>query len=167
MLVVPAPKKEFELTITKTGQLREFLNIAYSMGIKKLIVVVNKMDATSPPYSQVRSQQRVKLDLWNRLFYVWVFFLVFFSNWESSYKHYKKINLRQTVWTLLARVSNRSKLLPTSFTARISYTFLLSLPQSNVKIYWNGQYFLSNSILMKTIVIFYDIKPIFFSLICR
>ncbi|XP_061172013.1 elongation factor 1-alpha 1-like [Saccostrea echinata] len=61
VLVVPAPKKEFELSITKTGQLREYLNIAYSMGVKKLIVAVNKMDATSPPYSQIEYNSCIHL----------------------------------------------------------------------------------------------------------
>lgn len=123
-MVVPAPKKEFELTITKTGQLREFLNIAYSMGIKKLIVVVNKMDATSPPYSQVRSQQRTWI--YEIVFYVLVFVCVLFKLRKlTNHKHYIKINLRQTVYTLFARVSNRSKLLATRFNCQDLLAFPL------------------------------------------
>ena len=44
---------EYEAGVTRTGQTREHLLIAYTMGVKQLIVVVNKMDTTAPPYSQV------------------------------------------------------------------------------------------------------------------
>lgn len=48
-----AKEGEYEVGVTKHGQTREHLLLAYTMGVKQLIVVVNKMDVTSPPYSQV------------------------------------------------------------------------------------------------------------------
>ena len=53
ILVVSAKEGEYEAGVTKTGQTREHLLLAYTMGVKQLIVVVNKMDVTKPPYSQV------------------------------------------------------------------------------------------------------------------
>lgn len=38
----------------KNGSPLEHVNIAYKMGVKHLIVAVNKMDATEPPYSKTR-----------------------------------------------------------------------------------------------------------------
>ena len=54
ILVVSAKEKEFEEGVTHDGQTREHLQLAYAMGVKQLIVVVNKMDVTKPPYSQVK-----------------------------------------------------------------------------------------------------------------
>ncbi|XP_060556088.1 elongation factor 1-alpha-like [Ruditapes philippinarum] len=54
ILVVSAKEKEFEEGVTHDGQTREHLQLAYAMGVKQLIVVVNKMDVTKPPYSQKR-----------------------------------------------------------------------------------------------------------------
>jgi elongation factor 1-alpha len=54
ILVVSAKEKEFEEGVTHDGQTREHLQLAYAMGVKQLIVVVNKMDVTKPPYSQVQ-----------------------------------------------------------------------------------------------------------------
>ena len=44
---------EYERGVTKHGQTREHLLVAYTMGVKQLIVVINKMDVTNPPFSQV------------------------------------------------------------------------------------------------------------------
>ena len=54
ILVVSAKNGEYEAGVTKHGQTREHLLLAYTMGVKQLIVVVNKMDVTNPPFSQVR-----------------------------------------------------------------------------------------------------------------
>ena len=54
ILVVSAKDGEYEAGITRNGQTREHLLLAYTMGVKQLIVVVNKMDVTKPPYSQVQ-----------------------------------------------------------------------------------------------------------------
>ncbi|XP_048209958.1 elongation factor 1-alpha 1-like isoform X2 [Perognathus longimembris pacificus] len=58
VLIVAAGVGEFEAGISKNGQTRELL--AYTLGVKQLIVGVNKMDSTEPPYSQKRYEEIVK-----------------------------------------------------------------------------------------------------------
>ena len=53
-MIVAAPTGEFEAGISKEGQTREHALLAYTMGVKQLIVVVNKMDATVPAFSEAR-----------------------------------------------------------------------------------------------------------------
>ena len=48
---------EFEAGISKNGQTRERALLAYTLGVKQLIVGVNKMDSTEPPYSQSRFEE--------------------------------------------------------------------------------------------------------------
>merc|ERR1711951_281290 len=48
---------EFEAGISKNGQTREHALLAYTLGVKQLIVGVNKMDSTEPPYSQARFEE--------------------------------------------------------------------------------------------------------------
>ncbi|WP_411022868.1 GTP-binding protein [Salmonella sp. s51228] len=52
VLVVPAGQGEFETSISKQGQTREHALLAYTLGVKQLIVVVNKMDTCQ--YQEVR-----------------------------------------------------------------------------------------------------------------
>jgi len=52
ILVVSAATGEFESSVARAGQAREHLLVAKSMGVKQLIVAVNKMDATNPPYER-------------------------------------------------------------------------------------------------------------------
>ncbi|MEM3182810.1 MAG: translation elongation factor EF-1 subunit alpha [Fervidicoccaceae archaeon] len=59
ILVVSARKGEFEAGMSPEGQTREHLLLAKTMGIDQIIVAVNKMDATEPPYSQERFKQVV------------------------------------------------------------------------------------------------------------
>merc|ERR1712198_194089 len=55
VLIVAAGTGEFEAGISKDGQTREHALLAYTLGVKQLIVGVNKMDTTSPaPYSEAR-----------------------------------------------------------------------------------------------------------------
>jgi elongation factor 1-alpha len=54
VLVVAAGTGEFEAGISKNGQTREHALLAYTLGVKQLIVAVNKMDTTEPPYSEKR-----------------------------------------------------------------------------------------------------------------
>ncbi|CAF2653896.1 unnamed protein product [Rotaria sp. Silwood2] len=54
VLVVAAASGEFEAGISKNGQTREHALLAYTLGVKQMIVVVNKMDATDPPFSEAR-----------------------------------------------------------------------------------------------------------------
>jgi len=54
VLIVAAGVGEFEAGISKNGQTREHALLAYTLGVKQLIVAVNKMDSTEPPYSEAR-----------------------------------------------------------------------------------------------------------------
>ena len=53
MLIVAAGTGEFEAGISKNGQTREHALLAYTLGVKQLIVSINKMDTTEPPYCEV------------------------------------------------------------------------------------------------------------------
>jgi len=57
VLIVSSGTGEFEEGISKKGQTREHVLLAYSLGVKQLIVAVNKMDLTEPPYSQARFEE--------------------------------------------------------------------------------------------------------------
>jgi elongation factor 1-alpha len=54
VLIVAAGTGEFEAGYAKTGQTREHLLLAFTLGVKEVIIAVNKMDTTSPPYSEAR-----------------------------------------------------------------------------------------------------------------
>jgi len=54
VLVVAAGQGEFEAGIAKTGQTREHALLAYTLGVKQMICVVNKMDDKSVSYSEGR-----------------------------------------------------------------------------------------------------------------
>jgi elongation factor 1-alpha len=54
VLVVAAGTGEFEAGISKNGQTREHALLAYTLGVKQMIIAVNKMDTTEPPYSEKR-----------------------------------------------------------------------------------------------------------------
>ncbi|WAR28680.1 EF1A2-like protein [Mya arenaria] len=54
ILVVSARWPEYEEGVSRSGQTREHAMLAYAMGVKQLIVVVNKMDVTKPKYSEKR-----------------------------------------------------------------------------------------------------------------
>ena len=60
VLIVAAGTGEFEAGISKNGQTREHALLAYTLGVKQLIVCVNKMDNTEPPYSEDRYKEIVK-----------------------------------------------------------------------------------------------------------
>ncbi len=57
MLVVAAGVGEFEAGISKDGQTREHALLAFTLGVKQLIVAVNKMDSTEPPFSKDRFEE--------------------------------------------------------------------------------------------------------------
>jgi len=57
VLIVAAGTGEFEAGISKNGQTREHALLAYTLGVKQLIVGVNKMDSTEPPYSGARFEE--------------------------------------------------------------------------------------------------------------
>jgi len=54
VLVIASGTGEFEAGIAKNGQTREHALLAYTLGVKQLIVVVNKMDDKSVLYSEER-----------------------------------------------------------------------------------------------------------------
>jgi len=54
VLIVAAGVGEFEAGISKNGQTREHALLAFTLGVKQMIVGVNKMDSTEPPYSEAR-----------------------------------------------------------------------------------------------------------------
>lgn len=57
VLIVAAGTGEFEAGISKNGQTREHALLAFTLGVKQLIIGVNKMDNTEPPYSQNRFEE--------------------------------------------------------------------------------------------------------------
>ena len=54
MLVVSAAPVEFEDGMAKGGQTREHLLLAHTVGVKQIVVVINKMDETVPAFSEER-----------------------------------------------------------------------------------------------------------------
>merc|ERR1711909_498 len=54
VLIVAAGVGEFEAGISKNGQTREHALLAFTLGVKQLIIGINKMDNTEPPYSEKR-----------------------------------------------------------------------------------------------------------------
>ncbi|GIY83893.1 elongation factor 1-alpha [Caerostris darwini] len=57
VLIVAAGTGEFEAGISKNGQTREHALLAYTLGVKQMIVGVNKMDTTEPPFSEARFEE--------------------------------------------------------------------------------------------------------------
>jgi len=57
VLIVAAGTGEFEAGISKNGQTREHALLAYTLGVKQMIIGVNKMDTTEPPFSQPRFEE--------------------------------------------------------------------------------------------------------------
>ena len=56
-LIVATGTGEFEAGISKNGQTREHALLAFTLGVKQLIVGVNKMDSSEPPYSESRYEE--------------------------------------------------------------------------------------------------------------
>jgi elongation factor 1-alpha len=52
ILVVAAGTGEFEAGIGKNGQTREHALLSFTLGVKQMIVAVNKMDIAEPAWSQ-------------------------------------------------------------------------------------------------------------------
>merc|ERR1712170_90443 len=57
VLIIASGTGEFEAGISKNGQTREHALLAYTLGVKQLIVACNKIDSTEPPYSQARFEE--------------------------------------------------------------------------------------------------------------
>jgi len=60
VLIVAAGVGEFEAGISKNGQTREHALLAYTLGVKQMILGINKMDSTEPKYSEARYNEIVK-----------------------------------------------------------------------------------------------------------
>ncbi|OAA45060.1 translation elongation factor 1 alpha [Metarhizium rileyi] len=58
VLIIAAGTGEFEAGISKDGQTREHALLAYTLGVKQLIVAINKMDTTK--WSEARYQEIIK-----------------------------------------------------------------------------------------------------------
>merc|ERR1712227_680453 len=57
VLIIASGTGEIEAGISKNGQTREHALLAYTLGVKQLIVGVNKIDSTEPPYSEARFKE--------------------------------------------------------------------------------------------------------------
>merc|ERR1712167_473489 len=57
VLIVASSTGEFEAGISKDGQTREHALLAYTRGVKQMRVAMNKMDNTTPPYSEGRYKE--------------------------------------------------------------------------------------------------------------
>jgi elongation factor 1-alpha len=57
-VIIAAGVGEFEAGISKDGQTREHALLAYTLGVKQLIVAINKMDTTK--WSESRYEEIVK-----------------------------------------------------------------------------------------------------------
>jgi len=66
VLIVASGTGEFEAGIGANGQTREHVLLAFTLGVRELIVAVNKMDSTSPPYSKERYEE-IKKEVSNYL----------------------------------------------------------------------------------------------------
>merc|ERR1711976_1129504 len=60
VLIIAASTGEFEAGISKNGQTREHALLAFTLGVKQLIIGINKMDNTEPPYSEARFKEITK-----------------------------------------------------------------------------------------------------------
>jgi elongation factor 1-alpha len=60
ILVIASGQGEFEAGISKDGQTREHALLAFTLGVKQMIVAVNKMDDKSVLYKQARFDEIVK-----------------------------------------------------------------------------------------------------------
>eukprot|EP00026_Physarum_polycephalum_P006956 Phypoly_transcript_07009.p1 GENE.Phypoly_transcript_07009~~Phypoly_transcript_07009.p1 ORF type:complete len:454 (+),score=99.96 Phypoly_transcript_07009:216-1577(+) len=60
LLVVASPTGEFEAGISKEGQTREHAMLAFTLGVRQLIVAVNKMDEKTVNWSQTRFDEIVQ-----------------------------------------------------------------------------------------------------------
>jgi len=57
VLMIASPPGEFEAGISKEGQTREHALLAYTLGVKQMIVAVNKMDDKNVNFGQARFEE--------------------------------------------------------------------------------------------------------------
>ena len=54
ILVVSAAEGEYEAGMSENGQTRQHLLLAHTLGVKNIIIAINKMDTTAPQYNEAR-----------------------------------------------------------------------------------------------------------------
>lgn len=59
ILIIASPAGEFEAGISKNGQTREHALLAYTLGVKQMIVGINKMDEKTVNFAQARYEEIV------------------------------------------------------------------------------------------------------------
>lgn len=59
--MVSAVEGEFETGMSEKGQVKQQILLAEALCINQLVIAVNKMDSTSPPYSRARYDEIKKL----------------------------------------------------------------------------------------------------------
>lgn len=57
VLVIASPPGEFEAGISKNGQTREHALLAFTLGVKQMIVAINKMDDKAVSYGEARFKE--------------------------------------------------------------------------------------------------------------
>lgn len=57
ILMIASPQGEFEAGISKDGQTREHALLSFTLGVKQMIVCMNKMDEKTVNYSQERYEE--------------------------------------------------------------------------------------------------------------
>merc|ERR1712091_569480 len=57
VLIIDSTNGGFEAGISKDGQTREHALLSFTLGVKQMIVALNKMDATEPKYSKNRYEE--------------------------------------------------------------------------------------------------------------
>jgi len=57
VLIIASPAGEFEAGISKNGQTREHALLAYTLGVKQMIVAINKMDEKTVNYGEARFKE--------------------------------------------------------------------------------------------------------------
>merc|ERR1712188_40661 len=57
ILIIASGTGEFESGISKEGQTREHVLLAFTLGVKQMIIAANKMDTTEPPFSKERFEE--------------------------------------------------------------------------------------------------------------
>jgi elongation factor 1-alpha len=55
--MIASPQGEFEAGISKDGQTREHALLAYTLGVKQMIVVINKMDEKTVNWGKDRYEE--------------------------------------------------------------------------------------------------------------
>jgi len=60
VLIIDSTQGGFEAGISKDGQTREHALLSFTLGVKQMIVAMNKMDATEPKYSKGRYEEIIK-----------------------------------------------------------------------------------------------------------